>query len=179
MPDLATREDEALLLDLLNSTPVVDGVQRDLLDVGAESLSWVRARGGVGAALEVGSLREVRDRLQAVVRGVESPTVLAPFLVDVHVFPEAAETGLRWKLGVEDVDRLSSRVLLAWGQVQERMPGRLRACANEECRLFLLDRSRPNTARWCSMKACGNRLKARRHYERARHAAGGRSTRRE
>jgi predicted RNA-binding Zn ribbon-like protein len=71
-------------------------------------------------------------------------------------------------LGVVDDERLSARALLAWGRVQESMPGRLRACANEECRLFLLDRSKPNTARWCSMKACGNRLKARRHYERAR-----------
>ena len=36
------------------------------------------------------------------------------------------------------------------------------------CALFLLDRSKPNTARWCSMAVCGNRMKARRHYERAR-----------
>jgi predicted RNA-binding Zn ribbon-like protein len=172
MPDLATPEDEVLLLDLLNSTPVVDGAQRDLLAAGAESLSWVRERGGVGTVLEVGHLREVRDRLQAVVRGGESPAALAPFLADVHLRPEVAATGLRWTLDVENTGRLSARVLLAWGQVQERMPGRLRACANEECRLFLLDRSKPNTARWCSMKVCGNRLKARRHYERARHATG-------
>jgi predicted RNA-binding Zn ribbon-like protein len=50
-------------------------------------------------------------------------------------------------------------------------PGRLRPCANDECRLFLIDRSKSNLARWCSMAVCGNRLKARRHYERARNAA--------
>ncbi|MEV6129094.1 CGNR zinc finger domain-containing protein [Streptomyces violaceusniger] len=50
------------------------------------------------------------------------------------------------------------------------MPGRLRPCENPACRLFLLDRSRANTARWCSMKTCGNRLKARRHQARARKA---------
>ncbi|WP_425503278.1 CGNR zinc finger domain-containing protein [Psychromicrobium silvestre] len=46
------------------------------------------------------------------------------------------------------------------------MPGRLRPCANLECNKFLIDHSRPNTARWCSMADCGNRLKARRHQAR-------------
>jgi hypothetical protein len=30
------------------------------------------------------------------------------------------------------------------------------------------DHSKPNNARWCSMAVCGNRMKARRHYERTR-----------
>jgi predicted RNA-binding Zn ribbon-like protein len=34
--------------------------------------------------------------------------------------------------------------------------------------LFLIDHSKPNKARWCSMAVCGNRMKARRHYERSR-----------
>ncbi|WP_285584773.1 CGNR zinc finger domain-containing protein [Actinoallomurus iriomotensis] len=29
---------------------------------------------------------------------------------------------------------------------------------------------RPNNARWCSMAVCGNRMKARRHYQRTRTA---------
>jgi predicted RNA-binding Zn ribbon-like protein len=169
MLDSVTRKDEVLLIDLLNSTPVVEGEQRDLLAADVTSHAWVRARGGVGSAAEVARLRQVRDRLQAVVRGVEPPDVLRPFLTGVHLLPEITQGGLRWSLGVVDDERLAARVLLAWAQVQESMPGRLRACANEECRLFLLDRSKPNTARWCSMKACGNRLKARRHYERRRH----------
>jgi len=44
----------------------------------------------------------------------------------------------------------------------------LRPCANDECRLFLIDHSKANAARWCSMAVCGNRLKARRHYQRVR-----------
>ena len=43
-----------------------------------------------------------------------------------------------------------------------------RADSNDECRLFPLDRSKANAARWCSMAVCGNRMKARRHYQRAR-----------
>ena len=168
MPTLAAREDEVLLLDLLNSTPVVDGAQRDLLAADGEPREWARARGGVGSSAEIAQLRRVRDRLQAVVRGAESPDALTPFLAGVHLAAEIGDDGLRWTLDAADEARLPARALLAWGQVQETLPGRLRACANDECRLFLLDRSKPNNARWCSMKTCGNRLKARRHYERTR-----------
>jgi predicted RNA-binding Zn ribbon-like protein len=82
------------------------------------------------------------------------------------MLPEVSGVGITWQLDVHEDRRLATRALLAWGRAQEEMPGRLRACANHECRLFLLDHSRPNTARWCSMKVCGNRLKARRHYQR-------------
>jgi predicted RNA-binding Zn ribbon-like protein len=79
------------------------------------------------------------------------------------------DTGLELHLTVEDDDRrLAVRAVLAWGVVTHDLPGRLRPCANDECRLFLLDRSRANTARWCSMAICGNRMKARRHYQRTR-----------
>jgi predicted RNA-binding Zn ribbon-like protein len=169
MAHLVAREDEVLLLDLLNSTPVVDGAQRDLLAADGEAQEWARARGGAGSPAEVARLRRVRDRLQAVVRGAEPPDALAPFLDGVRLVPGIGNGGLTWTLDVADEARLSARALLAWGHVQEAMPGRLRPCANDECRLFLLDRSKPNSARWCSMKVCGNRLKARRHYERTRH----------
>ncbi|MEK8174280.1 CGNR zinc finger domain-containing protein [Streptomyces sp. M19] len=89
-------------------------------------------------------------------------------LADVRQVPEVGESGLRWRLHVPPERRLAVELVLAWYDVRERRPGRLRPCGNDECRLFLLDRSRGNTGRWCSMKACGNRLKARRHHERAR-----------
>lgn len=38
--------------------------------------------------------------------------------------------------------RLAVEVVLAWADTEKRLPGRLRPCANGECRLFLLDRSR-------------------------------------
>jgi|CZKL01.1.fsa_nt_gi predicted RNA-binding Zn ribbon-like protein len=39
---------------------------------------------------------------------------------------------------------------------------RLRACENLECRWLFLDTSKNHTRRWCDMKLCGNRMKARR-----------------
>jgi predicted RNA-binding Zn ribbon-like protein len=38
----------------------------------------------------------------------------------------------------------------------------IRACGNPECRWLFLDTSKNHTRRWCDMKICGNRMKARR-----------------
>ncbi|MGO9434105.1 MAG: CGNR zinc finger domain-containing protein [Terracidiphilus sp.] len=45
----------------------------------------------------------------------------------------------------------------------------LRECGNAECRWLFLDTSKNHTRRWCDMKVCGNRMKARRF--KASHAA--------
>ena len=47
-------------------------------------------------------------------------------------------------------------------------PDRIRRCANHQCVLHFYDASRGGRRQWCSMAACGNRAKARRHYERTR-----------
>jgi predicted RNA-binding Zn ribbon-like protein len=39
---------------------------------------------------------------------------------------------------------------------------KLRACGNPECQWLFLDSSKNHTRRWCDMKICGNRMKARR-----------------
>jgi predicted RNA-binding Zn ribbon-like protein len=46
---------------------------------------------------------------------------------------------------------------------------RVRECDGEDCTWLFLDYSRNRSRRWCSMASCGNRAKARRHYQ--RHAA--------
>ncbi len=45
---------------------------------------------------------------------------------------------------------------------------RVRACASTECTKLFVDESRNGSRRWCDMNACGNRMKARRHYARTR-----------
>ena len=50
----------------------------------------------------------------------------------------------------------------------ERERGRIRICASDTCSARFYDRSPAGRRRWCSMNACGNVAKARRH--RARHA---------
>ena len=44
--------------------------------------------------------------------------------------------------------------------------GRLRLCAADDCHWVFLDNSRNGSRRWCDMKVCGNRAKARRYYAR-------------
>lgn len=46
--------------------------------------------------------------------------------------------------------------------------GRIRECGSETCAWLFLDQSRNRSRRWCDMSTCGNRAKARRHYERSR-----------
>jgi predicted RNA-binding Zn ribbon-like protein len=45
---------------------------------------------------------------------------------------------------------------------------RVGECASEHCGWLFLDESRNGSRRWCDMKDCGNRAKARRHYQRAK-----------
>ncbi|MGC7099066.1 CGNR zinc finger domain-containing protein [Amycolatopsis lurida] len=156
------------LLDLLNSRPLVNGEEHDALGDPAAGRRWAREHGGDGSLAELELLREVRDVLRDVVCGKGSPAALGPFLDGVHQVPEVTSDGLKWTLNTPRHARLAVEVVLAWATVEKELPGRLRPCANDECRLFLLDRSRANRARWCSMAVCGNRAKARRHYERTR-----------
>jgi predicted RNA-binding Zn ribbon-like protein len=45
---------------------------------------------------------------------------------------------------------------------------RVRRCTNPECLWLFIDASRMGTRRWCDMTSCGNRAKARRHYDKMR-----------
>ncbi|WP_263350727.1 CGNR zinc finger domain-containing protein [Acidicapsa acidisoli] len=42
----------------------------------------------------------------------------------------------------------------------------IRCCSSETCRWLFLDTSKNHTRRWCEMKTCGNRMKARRFHAR-------------
>ena len=162
-------QDEELLLAVLNSAPVVDGRPTDDLRDGP-GRQLARRWGGVGTEHELERLRRARDALQAVVRS-GAPTAVAEIaglVAEAVRIPRVTGEGVVWELSAPEEDRLAVEAVLAWSNVSARLPGRLRACANDECNLFLLDRSRPGTARWCSMATCGNRMKARAHAGRSR-----------
>ena len=163
-----TPSDESFLLAVLNSTPVVDGVPTDDFADTARARAWLTSVGGMGTETELRNVLEVRQALQAVVRGQQPPAVLAPALQGVMSVPAMADGRITWTLSVVPERELAVRAVFAWDALVRQSPGRLRPCANDECRLFLIDRSKANAARWCSMAVCGNRMKARRHYQRAR-----------
>ena len=157
-----------VLLDLLNTTPVVDGGDTDVLADDASARRWLGLRDGEGRDVE--GARRLRNDLQDVVRGRMHAEVLNRYLADVRQVPRVHGDGLDWDIGTSA--DWCARVVLAWGGLQNERPGRLRPCANDECHLFLLDRSRAGTGRWCSMRECGNRMKARRHYGKTAGKAG-------
>jgi predicted RNA-binding Zn ribbon-like protein len=72
----------------------------------------------------------------------------------------------KWEDG-DDPERLlwpivdSAAALMVSDQLKK-----IRECEARDCAWLFLDISRNHSRRWCDMKACGNREKARRHYRR-------------
>jgi predicted RNA-binding Zn ribbon-like protein len=86
-----------------------------------------------------------------------------------HARPPAA-LPLRWTItprtlgDVPHLLALHAEDLLS----SERHLRSLGRCEGAGCGWFFLDTSRSHTRRWCSAADCGNRERARRHYERRR-----------
>jgi predicted RNA-binding Zn ribbon-like protein len=163
----ATAEDVSLLLALLNSTPVVDGVRHDALADAAYARAWMTEHLG-SARQDWKHLRATRDALQAVVRGQRKADELQRLLDGVVSEPTVSTDGISWDVRVPRARATAAEAILAWASLRTSASGRLKPCENSECALFFIDRSHANSGRWCSMAVCGNRMKARRHYERSR-----------
>ncbi|HEY1934123.1 MAG TPA: ABATE domain-containing protein [Acetobacteraceae bacterium] len=86
---------------------------------------------------------------------------------------ETTGTAYAWRtppLRAEHADLLAPVLWSAADLLLRAREHRIRRCANPECLWIFLDESRMGTRRWCDMNACGNRAKARRHYEKIRQA---------
>jgi len=162
------RDRGAVLLALLNSTPVVNGTPTDELGDDESARRWLLLHEIPATSEDRQILREGRDLLQAVVRGRQGAGALAPLLTGVVSRPSISDAGMTWTVDAGGARGVIVESIMAWDELHRSKPGRLRPCANDECALFLLDRSKSNSARWCSMTTCGNKLKARRHYQRSR-----------
>jgi predicted RNA-binding Zn ribbon-like protein len=108
---------------------------------------------------------------------IDSLRTLAAFARTVRKSEDLAwcDSRLRWKANGERTNvsdtpfrKLVSAALdlLTSGEIHK-----LSACANPECRWLFLDGSKNKGRRWCDMKLCGNRIKARRYRGRQRAAA--------
>jgi predicted RNA-binding Zn ribbon-like protein len=74
-----------------------------------------------------------------------------------------------WTVDSESLDRVLWPVARSAADLltsDER--DQVRECASEACSWLFVDRSRTRRRRWCDMKTCGNRAKARRHYQKKR-----------
>jgi predicted RNA-binding Zn ribbon-like protein len=70
---------------------------------------------------------------------------------------EVALDQILWPVAQSAAELLTSAELIRVGR-----------CADHSCGWLFMDMSRNRSRRWCDMGDCGNRAKARRHYERKR-----------
>ena len=80
---------------------------------------------------------------------------------------ESERVGLEWDRAPAHLEQL------LWPVAQSAIEllvsddhARVKECATENCNWLFLDASKNRSRRWCEMKDCGNRAKARRHYAR-------------
>ncbi|HEX6480378.1 MAG TPA: ABATE domain-containing protein [Ktedonobacteraceae bacterium] len=96
-------------------------------------------------------------------------SALSEAMCHVRIVPQTGGFQWDWRAGPENLDRVlwpvirSAADLLTSDELSET-----RVCASEDCNWLFLDTSKNHSRRWCNMKTCGNRAKARRHYERTR-----------
>ena len=129
------------------------------------------------------SLRETIARIFDAVAGGRSPddTVLSDLtmflreaLSHVRLSRSANGYGIDFEKG-ESLDRFLSPV--AWSAAEllrDPALARVKSCSGKTCGWLFVDASKNHSRRWCEMKDCGNREKARRHYHKTR-AQGPRS----
>jgi predicted RNA-binding Zn ribbon-like protein len=126
---------------------------------------------------EVKELREAIDRVFTAAADGESPSAGDLSLLDRAAARAAAHRRLvtrhegfafEWT-DDEDLDRpwwpaaMTAVELLTEGDLT-----RVKECASDNCNWLFIDESRNRSRRWCDMKDCGNRAKARRFRQRAR-----------
>ena len=127
-------------------------------------------------------LEQLRDACRAVfaahVEGRATTRELAPLnrLIDQHlaarymlVAAQGRVGSARISTGADDATLALSDICLAIVELFASAKAlRLKQCAHDACSRFFLDESKSGTRTWCSMKTCGNRVKAARYYERTK-----------
>lgn len=166
-------------LDFVNTEIVSANERVDLLRTRDDFAAWLREAGFEADAR--GSLREVKA-FRAVLRTMflrlanggkarrnELDAIngaLARGRGALRLEAEKGRLHLRFKGGERD-----PLVLLA-GATAEFLASadlaRIRQCEGTGCILLFHDATKSHTRRWCSMAACGNRVKAALFYERSR-----------
>lgn len=122
------------------------------------------------------AFREVLYRVFGALAAEERPahtdleelnTTLGPALRNLRVEARGGQLAWAWSAPGPGFEHLLWPVARSAAELlTSAEAGRIRECASEVCSWLFVDRSRTHRRRWCDMKTCGNRAKARRHYER-------------
>ncbi|MEW2353559.1 ABATE domain-containing protein [Spirillospora sp. NPDC029432] len=123
-----------------------------------------RLRGAIDSAVFAAAEgRPVPDAAAQAINEVAGAVPLAPRLA-----LDAAGRPSRVPSGPAVATALAQVAVDAIDLVTGAETGRLRVCAADDCGLRFVDRSPARNRQWCSMRRCGNRAKAGRHYARGR-----------
>jgi predicted RNA-binding Zn ribbon-like protein len=143
------------------------------------------AVGTAGGARALGNARELREAMASLLYGrlEERPAPRAELQILERQFHQASgHRELRWTEAGRN--RAWAGPDWSWGRsTQADLPvwllaqsaselllseaiDRVHACGADTCRWLFLDTSKNHTRRWCNMRVCGNRMKARRFQAR-------------
>jgi predicted RNA-binding Zn ribbon-like protein len=95
---------------------------------------------------------------------------LAPSLAHAQVVPTGPDGAYGWGWSGRDLDSPLWGITRGAAELLTSpvdLP-RVRECGGDDCHWLFMDTSKNRSRQWCSMQSCGNRQKARRHYERVR-----------
>ncbi|GAB2750663.1 CGNR zinc finger domain-containing protein [Amycolatopsis magusensis] len=119
-------------------------------------------------------LRELRELLYALLaEGDPAQADLDRFgelLAATHARAKAEPSlPVRWSVPVETPDDLlPALVLRADELLRSPETANIRRCEGRGCAWLFIDSTRNHSRRWCRSDDCGNRERARRHYQRTR-----------
>jgi predicted RNA-binding Zn ribbon-like protein len=170
-------------LDLLNTVRDRSRRARETLHNPADLAAWLREASLLGDASDPGEddlnaarkLRAAIDTLTFPPKRGGGPEAAEAAVAVVNAAAAHAPLGPRLALSGEGrayVVPPRPSVAAALGRIAldaiELLGGddQLRVCAADDCGIRFVDRSPSGNRQWCSMRRCGNRLKARRHYAR-------------
>jgi predicted RNA-binding Zn ribbon-like protein len=152
--------------------------QLELLTAG-QARRLVRTTGVRDAQRVLASTVELREALAAVFytrihggkpRAAEMETLETHFhAAALHRSLQTGDTHLAWTWA--GVEREAEIPLWKFAQAAADLlvsndAELVKDCGDPACRWLFLDLSKNHTRRWCDMKTCGNRMKARRHQAR-------------
>ena len=164
-----------LVQDFVNTLDREHG--NDLLD-GPEGLAaWLEYRGFAAADLldsDVARAVGVREALRALLLanngGPDAPaaySVLQAAAKRARLEAAFAPGGAALVPAAGGLDGAIGRVLaVVFAAMLDGRWERLKACPRDVCGWVFLDRSHANRGTWCSMRVCGNRVKAGTYYRR-------------
>jgi predicted RNA-binding Zn ribbon-like protein len=187
LDERAGADGQPLFVDFVNTLHWYEGVPIELIGTDADLAAWLAERGWAAQPV-AGSLPAVhrlrghaRAVTEALAQGRTLPAADMAALADAlaappgHLVLVGADTPrprLAFGTDASDARLLAFQVALSLATFLESGDRhRLKLCANPGCGFAFVDTSTNGTRRWCYMRYCGNRLKARAFRRRRRQVA--------